>query len=211
MVESQLQAYMAKAETAYEQAVSALNDMSGWTKVVDTAEVVVSSRPSPTGFHSIKGEFFVDKPAQKVTRWVFDNWQTILNSHPNMEEAAIVHQFNEDAKVLHYMDKGAAIVSARELTTFYLHLQIDDTTFVNIGTHVDIPGFALNPSAIHAETNYIMHLAKPVGDDVNKTHLSVILLADPKGSIPSAVANGIVSRHAEFAQYVLNSIKEQVA
>mmetsp|Transcript_28980 Transcript_28980/g.51821 ORF Transcript_28980/g.51821 Transcript_28980/m.51821 type:complete len:212 (-) Transcript_28980:35-670(-) len=211
MVDSQLSEYMAKAETAYEQAVSALNDMSGWTKVIDTPEVVMSSRPSPTGFHSIKGEFFVDKPAQRVVKWVFDNWQTILNDHPVIEEAEVIHTFNDDAKVLHYMDKGAAIVAPRELTTFYLHLQIDDTTFVNIGTHVDIPGFVKKPDAVHAETNYIMHLAKPVGGDVNKTHLSVILLADPKGSIPAAVANSIVSRHAEFAQFVLNKIKEQVA
>jgi hypothetical protein len=199
---------MAKAEAAYEQAVSALNDMSGWTKLVDTAEVVVSSRPSTTDFLTIKGEFFIDKPAERVTRYVFDNWADLLNDHPNMDAAETIHTFNPDAKVLHYFDKGAAIVSPRELTTFYLHLQVDDTTFCNIGTHVEVPGFVKRPDTVLAETVYIMHLGKPVGEDASKTHLSVILLADPKGSIPSAVANSIVSRHAEFAQYILTKLKD---
>jgi hypothetical protein len=210
MVDSQLSAYLAKAETAYEQAASALNDTSGWTKSVNTVEVVLSSRPSSTGFHSMKGEFFVDKPAQRVTRWLFDNWESILQSHPSIEGVATLHTFNEDAKLLYYIDVGAAVVAPRELTTFYQHLKIDDSTYANIGTHVEVPGFVKRPDTVAAETNYLMHLAKPVGDDPNKTQLSVILLADPKGSIPSTIANSIVSHHAQFASLVLSQLKDLV-
>jgi hypothetical protein len=63
---------------AYERAVEVSQDLSGWNLIGELNGIFSYSRPTPgTDLLTLKINFFVDKPPEFISKYIFDNWGDI--------------------------------------------------------------------------------------------------------------------------------------
>mmetsp|Transcript_19596 Transcript_19596/g.36005 ORF Transcript_19596/g.36005 Transcript_19596/m.36005 type:complete len:208 (-) Transcript_19596:1053-1676(-) len=179
-----------KASTAFETAMSIQNDPE-WAVSSSEGNYTMSRKPSGTGIDCLKIEYYVDANPRAVSRKFFENYSEFSSrvAGDTCEFLKVIEKYSDDTTTYHIRLKGIAVVSAREFTTFGAWLELSDTSFAIILTSVELPGFELASDAVKGDLEYELHVFEALGGDQSKTRYLNIAKVDPKGSIPSAIAN----------------------
>jgi hypothetical protein len=88
-----------RAQTAYALGLEVMKDVNGFTKIYEGNEVTGYTRANAqTNFNTLKVEYFVNKPPQAVSRYLFENYAA-LNEEFQEEDIdffKVVHRFNDN-------------------------------------------------------------------------------------------------------------------
>jgi hypothetical protein len=208
MAEGDLQAYLAKAQQVYTSAVAIMKDMHGWTKIKEKHEVVSYTRPTEgTDLFTFKAELYVNKPPAYVSRYLFDNWETLNKDlqPEDIESFTILNQINENVKTVHIKITPKGPVSARDGTGVTVFLDLGNDTFAFVSTGVEC-GIPPQQGYVRADMKVGFHLFEPVAGDASRTHIVAITLLDPKGSVPAMIVNAILLRRGKTYELLQEQI-----
>jgi hypothetical protein len=102
-----------------------------------------------------------------------------------------------------------SVVSPRELILYHMKLETEEGMHAMIGTSVQsvLPE---KEGTVRAESKYLVHIFEPVAENANRTHVTVTLCNDPKGSIPSVVANKILSKRVALYVQIKELIEDEL-
>ena len=193
-------AAIAQTQERYDEGTKLMQDMTGWDKIASSDDVTCFKRlEEASGFAYFKAEFYVDQPAEKVARHLYENWGKI-NSELQPEDfvdGGVIGKQSDDVQVKKTQLTAKGPVSARELHFTWVFLPLGEGTFAIAGSSVPT---GLEPSADHvlADARVLVVTFEPAAGDANRTHFTSIAHIDPKGSVPAMVVNAIMDRRAAF-------------
>jgi hypothetical protein len=195
---------LSKASDAFEAAM-ALYGGAEWSVDESEGNYTLSRSPSSTGIDSFKVEYYANVAPRTLGRKIFENYSrfTAAVCGETTEYCNLVQQYSDDTCTYHLRLKGVAIVSPREFTTFAAWLDLSETSFAFILTSVPLPGVALSSDAVAGNLEYELHLFDVLAGDSTKTRYVNIALLDPKGSIPSAVANSQITNRGKEIKAII--------
>lgn len=199
--EQRLEAYMASVQEAYETAFGEAQDLSGWEVLRSSSNFFASKKMMPGGLAALKVDAYIPKPSGEVVNRLYGHFAEFSQELiPDMfESEVVVKEFNRTARIVHSCTKQPAPgVSARDAVYFALLLELEDQTFALIETSVSAPEAPVAEPYVRSEIRYALHSFEKMEDEPNKTHLLMIALIDPKGSLPAGLVNMTLGRRAEF-------------
>jgi hypothetical protein len=192
---------VASAQTVYDEGIKVIQDMTGWNKIDSgNEEVFCFRRPNDTDVDTFKAEMFVDKPPRVVARYLFDNWSA-LNAELNEEDIEsfpMVREYNEDVRLYHVITKDKGVVNGRSFLGSACFLDLGNDTIAVVGNSLEDPAFPCPEGKVRGEIKLAITLYEPAAGDATRTHIQVINLLDPKGSIPAMIVNSVLGNRAKF-------------
>jgi len=186
--------YIDQAMAAYEKAVSSYQNLDLWTKVDSTSAITAYTQPGAEGLDTLKIEFFVDKPPKDIMNFLYEKWPEVLTqaSGDMVGFYNIIHTYSDKARVSHsQFVPPAAVVDKRVTTAFEILADTGENTVAMIFTSCDFE--APEAEGIKATTSQVQ-IAEPVGEDTSRTHFIMVLNLNPSGSIPTAIANQVMTK-----------------
>lgn len=193
--------YINKCRDVYGQAVSDLKNISGWTQVTESDDVIVSSmQNADSDFKSFKAEVYFNKPPSEVSRYCYDNWPELQKEFQGKEFPTfdVIKKYDENVMTTYAVIHPGAPVSNRLSLHVYIYLPIADTTQAIIGTSVPMPDIPTPPNHVLDDLKMGVSIFEPVAGDENRTHMSAIYKIDPKGNIPAFIFNAFISQRIKF-------------
>jgi hypothetical protein len=207
-MDSAVEQYMEKAKVAYERGMDLLSHISGWKKIGERHGVAGYTRSSEGSNHkTFKAEFFVEKPPKFVSRYIFDHFPE-LNEEFNSDDLESVRETRSEGPNMHLHEvlvKSHGPVNARELETCGVYLELGDEIYCEVGVSVDT-GRPPRPNCVKAELILGVSHYEPVCNDPNRTHCELVILVDPKGSVPAMIVNGLMGSRTKFYEQIRDKI-----
>lgn len=194
-----------KASDAFEIVTALQNDLA-WAVSESEGNYTLSRMPTNTGFDSMKIEYYVEGNPRVIGRKFFENYPeyTAQCAGATTDKCDIVQRFSDDTFTTIIRLKGIAVVSPREFNVFAAWLDLSETSFAIIFTSVEIPERANSEDAVVGILEYDYHLFEALGGDMNQTHYINIAKIDPKGSIPSVIANTQIDGHGQEVKKMID-------
>ena len=100
--EAKIEEWFTAATEAYGKGIEIMQDVLGWSKIKENDGVAGYQRPNEEfDFDSLKVEWYADKPASQISRYVFENVHTLNESlNPeNIESFKIIKEINDNIRV----------------------------------------------------------------------------------------------------------------
>lgn len=209
--EAKIEEWFGAATNAYGQGIEIMQDVLGWSKIKENNGVAGYQRPNEEcNFDSLKVEWYADKPASSISRYIFENVHT-LNESLNPENIAsfkIIKEINDNVRVYSVQLHPMGPVSSRFLTTVAVYLDLGDGKFAIAATSVDAAELAPMPEdCVEGKLRLAVDIYEPVGDDTSRTHFCGVDLIDPQGSVPAMLVNSFLAERTTMWE----KIKEKFA
>ena len=209
MAEGKLEEYLAKAQTVYEEGIKLIQDMTGWDKLDYESEKVTCSKRfvEETSFATLKADMFYDKAPETVAKYMFNNWGDLnLELNPDdLEEYRRTATLNDEVHLWYAKSKKIGPIDPRDFAICSVYLNLGNDTFAIVQNSVD-SDIPVPEGTTRADCKIFVHLLEPASGDSARTHYSGVFLVDPKGSVPSFVANGVMGRRAAFYEKLQEKI-----
>ena len=193
--------YIKEAQGSYETGITLIQDMSGWDKIQTKNEDVVCMKrlQEEESIAALKAEFYVDKSAEQISRYLYDNWLEI-NAEMQGKDfggAESIGKHSDDVGLLRMRLKPKGPVSPREMQFVWVYLSLGEGTFAIAGRSVDT---GIAPAADHVLGEFKTYLMtfEPVAGNSNRCHYTMVGHVDPKGNIPAVIINKIIGKRAAF-------------
>jgi len=213
MAEARLAAYMAIAETAYNQGLEVVNDVTSWQTLKTTSNGYASRLSTPSGLPVFKFEGFIDKPVAAVKSYFSDHYESMSREFtPDMfDHQTTIQVFDATAKLIHEVTKSpVSIVSPRDVVYFDVTLTLDEGTYVIVDVSVEASEVPPVAGYVRVDLKYSLHIFEQVPGERVKTHLTHVALGDPKGAIPASFVNLSLGSRADFYDKVLQRMAEAI-
>ena len=207
--EERLNAYMGMAQAAYETAFGEAQDLSGWEVIKTASSFVAAKKTMPGGLAALKVDAYIPKQPSDVVSRLYGHFAEFSQELiPDMfESETCAKEFNSTAKVVHSCTKQPAPgVSARDAVYFGVLLEMEEQTYALIETSVNAPEVPLKENYVRSEIRYALHSFERMDDDPSKTHLLMLALIDPKGSLPASLVNLTLGRRADFYERLISKV-----
>jgi hypothetical protein len=101
--------------------------------------------------------------------------------------------------------KSHGPVKARELDTCGVFLELGDESYCEVGVSIETRREP-RPNYVRAELVLGVSLYEPVADDPTRTHCTLVILVDPKGSIPAMIVNALMGNRTKFYEQIRDKI-----
>ncbi|CAG9316567.1 unnamed protein product [Blepharisma stoltei] len=203
-----------KLEAAYTEAMNELSDISGWEPIKDWADLYTFRKPTEYGLDKIKIEAYIDRPPNKVCDYFYENLQKShyeLNREIVLRSEMVRSFSNGTGKVMydliHVPFPG---ISDREAVIFCKKLQFDENTCGFVDTSINYDGVETAENAVRCDVKYGLHIFEPLSGNKEKTHLTTVGLADPKGSIPTSMVNLGLGRRSDFYRAFIDILLKNI-
>jgi hypothetical protein len=173
-----------------------IQQLHGWEKVDSPEGLFAYTRHNEgSDIKSLKIDFYADKPAGALCDFMFRNYTRIVKEvGGEMADIDIIHTYGENAHIFkEVFTPPVGVVSPRETICYHMKLATGEGMFATIATSVS----EVEPETegkVRAQLNHLVHLFEPTPEDANRTHITVSYNSDPKGSLPSALANKILTK-----------------
>ena len=212
--QEELKSYVQQSMPRFERGIALIQDMTGWTRIGEASgSVTCHRRPNTeTGFDIFKAEVYYDRQPKLVGRYLFDNWGKLsLELQPDdVAKFDRVKDFNDDARIGYSASKARGPVSAREGVIFTTWLSFGEETYAIISHSID-SDIPVAPNHIRGDMQLVLHLFEPLAGDATKTCHQSIFIADPKGLIPAAAANVILSNRKKFYEQIREKVHQVIS
>jgi len=208
MVDERLEAYMGAAQTAYEAAFGEAQDLSRWEIIKSAGSFVAAKKLMPGGLAALKVDAYIPKASSEVVRSLYGHFAELsLELIPDMfESEAVLKEFNATTKLMHSATKQPAPgISARDAVYFAVLLEPEEGNFALVETSVEAVEMPPKADCVRSHIQYALHSFEPLGDG-NRTHMLMIALIDPKGSLPAGLVNLTLGRRADFYERIVAKI-----
>ena len=207
MADERLEGYMALAQQAYETAFGEAQDLSRWENIKSGTSFVAAKKTMEGGLAALKIDAYISLPSQEVVRRLYGHFAEFSQEFiPDMFEfETILKEFNPTTKLVHSATKQPAPgVSARDAVYFGVLLELEEANFALVETSVDAAEMPPRDDFVRSQIKYALHTFEPL--EANRTHMLMIALIDPKGSLPAGIVNMTLGRRADFYEKIVAKI-----
>eukprot|EP01106_Pelomyxa_sp_JSP_P003239 TRINITY_DN1487_c0_g1_i4.p1 TRINITY_DN1487_c0_g1~~TRINITY_DN1487_c0_g1_i4.p1 ORF type:complete len:163 (+),score=28.46 TRINITY_DN1487_c0_g1_i4:43-531(+) len=145
---------------------------------------------------AVKTQDIFDLPLQKTLRFLWDaDMETRKKMSPQLTDYRIIQEFSPTMRVIRMRMNLPFPMSSRE-SLLCLGYKTDSDGAVYYGCSVEHPGSPADPNFLRAISLIMFAQLKPVPGDPQKTHVTSIGHADPKGWVPAWLANWLIKMQA---------------
>ena len=208
--EAKLEEWFTAATDAYGKGISIMQDVLGWTKIKENEGVAGYQRPNEDAdFDSLKVEWYTDKPASEVSRYIFENIAQ-MNEEMNPENIAsfkMIKEINPNVRIYAVQLHPMGPVSSRFLTTVAVYLELGDGKYGMAATSIDAEHLAPMPEGcVQGKLHLAVDIFEPVGDDTSRTHYCGVDLINPMGSVPAMLVNSFLAERTTMWEKIKSKI-----
>jgi hypothetical protein len=117
-----------------------MQDLYGWTKLREHNGVSAFSRESETSdFKTFKGEYYVDKPPNQASRYVYDNFPALNEEFgsDDVEYFQLVKRINDNMQTMACSFNPKGPVSGREMETISVYLDLGNGSYSDISVSIN--------------------------------------------------------------------------
>lgn len=203
----ELQIMLDKAGEAFELANKYEADIAGWEEIQSSPEMTAYKRMTDEKIFAVKVSCYFEKPFEEIANYCWARWNYLeLNVGDFMVSMEDVKTYEDGSILRREKTKNHGPVSAREAYIFTSKQEIDENNIIILSTSSPLE-HPLTDGFVRPNITFNVKHFKPIGSDRSKTHLIFTDLVDPRGSIPKAIVNRVVTDRIKVYMDIVNHLK----
>lgn len=204
---SELEVNQEKAGQAFEDGMNLIQDIGGWTELSSNSDITIYQRPTDSGINAVKSEAFFNKPFAQMADYCWNHWKDLeMTLWDVIRHIDYLKEYEDGSRIRVERTRNFGPVSPREGHLYYSKQQLDESTIVLLATSSPLE-FPITADCVKGELKFGIQIFEAVAGDPNKTHLTTLDQADPKGSLPNFVVNEVNLDRGKFYEALVKKLK----